>query len=67
VGVSPRRLRELIHERDQHISHWIWQWRLETAAKRLTDRGCRHLSIGTLAYGCGSASQARFSRGFKDR
>lgn len=67
VGVSLRRLQELFHEHDQHISDWIWQRRLETAAKRLTDQGCRHLSIGTLAYGCGFASQAHFSRRFKDR
>ena len=67
VGVSLRRLQELFHEHDQHISDWIWQRRLEAAAKRLTDLGCRHLSIGTLAYGCGFASQAHFSRRFKHR
>ncbi|SFM94680.1 helix-turn-helix domain-containing protein [Methylobacterium pseudosasicola] len=65
VGVSLRRLQELFHERGQHISDWIWQRRLEAAAKRLSDPGCAHLSIGTLAYGCGFASQAHFSRRFK--
>ncbi|MVT78859.1 helix-turn-helix domain-containing protein, partial [Bradyrhizobium cajani] len=58
---------ELFHEHGQHISDWIWQRRLETAAKRLADPGCRHLSLGTLAYGCGFASQAHFSRRFKDK
>ncbi|MGU3285298.1 helix-turn-helix domain-containing protein [Methylobacterium mesophilicum] len=67
VGVSLRRLQELFHEHGQHISDWIWQRRLETAAKRLADPGCRHLSLGTLAYGCGFASQAHFSRRFKDK
>ncbi|MET3415175.1 helix-turn-helix domain-containing protein [Methylobacterium sp. 1030] len=67
VGVSLRRLQELFHERGQHISDWIWQRRLEAAAKRLADPGCVHLPIGTLAYGCGFASQSHFSRRFKDR
>ena len=65
VGVSLRRLQELFHERGRHISDWIWQRRLETAAKRLTDPVCAHVPIGTLAYGCGFASQAHFSRRFK--
>ncbi|MCJ2126098.1 helix-turn-helix domain-containing protein [Methylobacterium sp. J-077] len=67
VGVSLRRLQELFRAHGQHISDWIWQRRLEAAAKRLADPGCRHLAIGTLAYGCGFASQAHFSRRFKDR
>ncbi|KNY21762.1 helix-turn-helix domain-containing protein [Methylobacterium sp. ARG-1] len=66
VGVSLRRLQELFHERGQHISDWIWRRRLETAAKRLTDLSCAHLSIGVLAYGCGFASQAHFARRFKE-
>jgi AraC-like DNA-binding protein len=65
VGVSLRRLQELFQERGQHISDWIWQRRLEAAAKRLADPGYVHLPIGTLAYGCGFASQAHFSRRFK--
>lgn len=67
VGVSLRRLQELFQEQGEHIADWIWQRRLETAAKRLTDQGCRHLSIGVLAFGCGFASQAHFSRRFRDR
>ncbi|TXN73838.1 helix-turn-helix domain-containing protein [Methylobacterium sp. WL18] len=67
MGVSLRRLQELFHERGQHISDWIWQRRLEAAAKRLADPGCAHLPIGTLAFGCGFASQAHFSRRFKER
>ncbi|MCJ2141501.1 helix-turn-helix domain-containing protein [Methylobacterium sp. E-066] len=66
VGVSLRRLQELFQERGQHISDWIWQRRLEVAAKRLADPGCAHLPIGPLAYGCGFASKAHFSRRFKE-
>ncbi|KST58134.1 AraC family transcriptional regulator [Methylobacterium sp. GXS13] len=67
TGVSLRRLQELFHERGQHISDWIWQRRLEAAANRLTDPGYLHMPLGTLAYGCGFASQAHFSRRFKER
>jgi len=67
VGVSLRRLQELFHERDRHISDYIWERRLTRAADRLADPACAHLSIGMLAYGCGFASQAHFARRFKDR
>ena len=67
MGLSLRRLQELFHERGRHISDYIWDRRLETAAKRLSDPACAHLSIGMLAYGCGFASQAHFARRFKDR
>lgn len=67
VGVSLRRLQELFHERGQHISDYIWQRRLEAAAKRLIDPGRAPLSVGMLSYACGFASQAHFSRRFKDR
>ncbi|MDP4003603.1 helix-turn-helix domain-containing protein [Methylobacterium sp. NEAU K] len=67
TGVSLRRLQELFHERGQYISDWIWHRRLESAAKRLADPGCAHLPIGPIAYGCGFANQAHFSRRFKDR
>lgn len=67
MGVSLRRLQELFHEHGRHISEWIWQRRLEVAATRLADPGCRHLPIGSLAYGCGFSHQAHFSRRFRDR
>jgi AraC family transcriptional regulator, positive regulator of tynA and feaB len=67
MGVSLRRLQELFHERGRHISDYIWERRLEAAAKRLTDPACAHLSVGMLAYGCGFTSQAHFARRFKER
>jgi AraC family transcriptional regulator, positive regulator of tynA and feaB len=67
MGLSLRRLQELFHERGRHISDYIWERRLEAAAKRLCDPACAHLSIGMLAYGCGFSSQAHFARRFKDR
>ncbi|MHC2103484.1 helix-turn-helix domain-containing protein [Methylobacterium sp. CM6246] len=67
VGVSLRRLQELFHERGQHISDWIWQRRLDSAAERLADPGCAHIAIGNLAYGSGFTNQAHFARRFKAR
>ena len=67
MGLSLRRLQELFHERGRHISDYIWERRLEIAAKRLSDPACAHLSIGMLAYGCGFSSQAHFARRFRDR
>ena len=67
MGVSLRRLQELFHARGRHISDYIWERRLEVAAKRLVDPACAHLSIGLLAYGSGFASQAHFARRFKER
>ena len=67
TGVSLRRLQELFHERGQHISDWIWHRRLSVAANRLADPGYLHMPLGTLAYACGFASQAHFSRRFKER
>jgi AraC-like DNA-binding protein len=67
IGVSLRRLQELFHAQGHHISDWIWQRRLEVAAERLTDPGTRHLTIGTVAYGCGFTSAAHFSRRFRAR
>ncbi|AWN45491.1 AraC family transcriptional regulator [Methylobacterium terrae] len=67
LGVSLRHLQQLFHERGQPIADWLWQRRLEAAARRLSDPGHAHLSIGALAYGCGFVSQAHFARRFKDR
>jgi AraC family transcriptional regulator, positive regulator of tynA and feaB len=67
MGVSLRHLQQLFHERGQPIADWLWQRRLEAAARRLADPGHAHLSVGALAYGCGFVSQAHFSRRFKER
>ena len=67
ISVPLRRLEDLFHERGQHISDWIWQRRLEVAVERLVDPGCAHLTIDTVARGCGFPSRAHLSRRFKDR
>ncbi|MCJ2068437.1 helix-turn-helix domain-containing protein [Methylobacterium sp. J-030] len=65
LGVSLRRLQELFHARGQHISDYIWQRRLETAARHLADPTCAPLAIGVLAHKCGFANQAHFARRFR--
>ena len=65
VGISVRRLQQLFQGKGLHISDWIWRRRLEVSSLRLADPGYAHLQLGTLAYGCGFASQPHFSRRFK--
>ncbi|MEE7462853.1 AraC family transcriptional regulator [Methylobacterium fujisawaense] len=67
VGVSLRRLQELFHERNQHISDWIWQRRLEKAAACLADPSRTYLLISTIAYNYGFVTQAHFARRFRAR
>lgn len=67
IGVSLRRLQELFQEREHCVSEWIWERRLDSAAKRLRDPACTHVPIGTLAYDCGFSNQAHFSRRFRAR
>lgn len=67
MGVSLRRLQELFKEQGRHISGWIWERRLDTAAGHLADRRSGHVQIADLAYGCGFSSQPHFPRRFKDR
>jgi AraC family transcriptional regulator, positive regulator of tynA and feaB len=67
MGVSLRRLKELLHERGRHISDSIGERRLEAAAERLTDPACAPLSVGMLACGCGFTSRALFARRFEER
>ncbi|SFL26318.1 helix-turn-helix domain-containing protein [Methylobacterium pseudosasicola] len=67
VGVSLHRLEDLFHERGQQVSDWIWQRRLEVAADRLADPACAHLTLGTVAGGCGFGNRTHFSRRFKAR
>lgn len=67
IGVSLRRLQELFQEREHCVSEWIWERRLDSAAKRLRDPASAHVPIGTLAYDCGFSDQAHFSRRFRAR
>lgn len=67
VGVSLRRLQQLFQDREQQVSDWIWQRRLDVAARHVADPNSAHLSIGTIAHSCGFPDQSHFSRRFKRR
>lgn len=67
VGVSLRQLQALFRGEGLNVAAWIWQRRLETAAQRLADPACLPLQVGEVAYRCGFADQAHFSRRFRDR
>ncbi|SDN80310.1 AraC-type DNA-binding protein [Methylobacterium phyllostachyos] len=67
VAVSLRHLQALFRAEGLNVAAWIWQRRLEAAAQRLSDPACLALQIGEIAYRCGFADQAHFSRRFRDR
>lgn len=66
VGVSLRHLQNLFREDGHNVAAWIWRQRLELSARRIADRACSHLTLGQLAFECGFADQAHFSRRFRD-
>lgn len=66
LGVPLRQLQILFQERNESISDWIWNRRIEAVAKLLEDTKSSRISIGLLAYNCGFSSHAHFSRRFKD-
>ena len=67
VGVSLRHLQALFRAEGLNVAAWIWERRLEAAAQRLSDPACLALQVGEVAYRCGFADQAHFSRRFRDR
>ncbi|MCJ2136491.1 helix-turn-helix domain-containing protein [Methylobacterium sp. J-026] len=67
MGVSLRHLQALFRADGRNIAGWIWQRRLEMAAQRLSDPACLNVQVGEVAYRCGFADQAHFSRRFRDR
>ena len=67
AGVSLRYLQEMFREDGRNVAAYIWQRRLEKAARLLSDPAGAHLQLGEVAYRCGFVDQAHFSRRFRDR
>lgn len=66
VGISERSLHDLFQHGGVAPGEWIWRERLKVGRERLASAAFDHLLIGAVAWGCGFASQAHFSRRFKD-
>jgi AraC-like DNA-binding protein len=67
VGVSPGHLNRLFKASSISLMRYVRSCRLDRAADLLRSRGESHVSIGEIAYSCGFASHAHFSRAFKER
>jgi len=67
VGISPGHLSRLFKARSTTVMRYVWSCRLDRAADLLKSRGRSNVSIGEIAYSCGFASHAHFSRTFKER
>ena len=67
VGVSVRRLHQISAEEGVSLVDWMWDRRLQRAHAMLAQPATGRQSIQAIAWGCGFADQAHFSRRFKDR
>lgn len=67
LRISVRRLQEVANAQNVSLMDWMWERRLRLAQERLADPANQVVPIGLIAYQCGFASQAHFSRRFKER
>lgn len=65
TGISERYLHALFRDAGQSFGAWVRALRLEAGRAALADPGNRG-SIAAIAYACGFADQAQFSRSFRD-
>ncbi|MET3413788.1 AraC-like DNA-binding protein [Methylobacterium sp. 1030] len=67
MRISLRRLQQLFQLRNENISGFILDRRMELAATMLADSVHAPKSISAVAYACGFISQSHFSTRFKER
>jgi AraC family transcriptional regulator, positive regulator of tynA and feaB len=67
IGISTRYLHKLFAQQGLKFSRFVLERRLEAAHALLRDAAYRSHSIASIAYQCGFASAAHFSRSFRGR
>lgn len=67
LNISVRRIQEVASAENVALMDWMWERRLQLARAKLADPTNGVVPIGLNAYQCGFASQAHFSRRFKER
>jgi AraC family transcriptional regulator, positive regulator of tynA and feaB len=67
LNISVRRLQEVASAEHIALMDWMWERRLRMAQAKLADAAHIVMPVGLIAYQCGFASQAHFSRRFKER
>ncbi|APZ41868.1 hypothetical protein BW247_01110 [Acidihalobacter ferrooxydans] len=65
AGISVRYLHALFEQRGLRFTQWVRTRRLDAAHALLCDPARRTLSVASIAYQCGFASAAHFSRVFR--
>jgi len=67
LGLSPRYIRDLLHDTGATFSERVLELRLQKARAMLADRAHDGLKIGDLAYACGFNEVPYFNRCFRRR
>lgn len=67
LNISVRRLQEVASAECITLMDWMWERRIQMARAKLADPTQIAVPVGLIAYQCGFASQAHFSRRFKER
>ncbi len=65
LGISLRYLQDLFRDDETTPSEWMWRRRLEMSRRNLSDPLLMASSISEIAFACGFADLAHFSRRFK--
>lgn len=67
LGFDPREVRRLFAASDESPRDYLLRRRLQEAARRLRDPRWHGHTIAEIAHGCGFASNAVFTRAFRER
>jgi AraC-like DNA-binding protein len=65
VGLSPRHVTHLFSQEEQPLMQWVWSERLRRARDQLATIGHERRRIADVAFACGFADPAHFTRSFK--